>query len=388
MIFISAPPDRFGGVFLSRLRFPRNFFRLQAMIEKILRALEEKERELKRLEDRLGNPEIAGSPQFAELSRRYAKLSELLRKGEELRKLVRDLEEEREFLESAEDEGLKAELREEIRKGEERLEELLSEIKRDLLPERPEDQRNAIVEIRAGAGGEESALFAADLFRMYSRYAERKGWKVKVLDSHPTDLGGYKQITFVVEGKGAYGRLRYESGVHRVQRVPVTESSGRIHTSTATVAVLPEMEEVDVEIRPEDLKIETFRAGGPGGQHMQKNETAVRITHIPTGITVACQDERSQYQNKVQALRILRARLWELEERKRQRELQETRRRQIGTGDRSEKIRTYNFPQNRVTDHRINFTTYKLQEILDGDLDILTDPLFEAELEQELSRVG
>jgi len=370
------------------LRFPRNFFRLQAMLEKILRVLEEKERELKRLEDRLGDPEIAGSPRFAELSRRYAKLSELLRKGEELRKLMRDLEEEREFLESAEDEGLKAELREEIRKGEERLEELLSEIKRDLLPERPEDQRNAIVEIRAGAGGEESALFAADLFRMYSRYAERKGWKVKVLDSHPTDLGGYKQITFVVEGKGAYGRLRYESGVHRVQRVPVTESSGRIHTSTATVAVLPEMEEVDVEIRPEDLKIETFRAGGPGGQHMQKNETAVRITHIPTGITVACQDERSQYQNKVQALRILRARLWELEERKRQKELQETRRRQIGTGDRSEKIRTYNFPQNRVTDHRINFTTYKLQEILDGDLDILTDPLFEAELEQELSRVG
>ncbi len=370
------------------MRFPRNFFRLQAMLEKILRVLEEKERELKRLEDRLGDPEIAGSPRFAELSRRYAKLSELLRKGEELRKLMRDLEEEREFLESAEDEGLKAELREEIRKGEERLEELLSEIKRDLLPERPEDQRNAIVEIRAGAGGEESALFAADLFRMYSRYAERKGWKVKVLDSHPTDLGGYKQITFVVEGKGAYGRLRYESGVHRVQRVPVTESSGRIHTSTATVAVLPEMEEVDVEIRPEDLKIETFRAGGPGGQHMQKNETAVRITHIPTGITVACQDERSQYQNKVQALRILRARLWELEERKRQKELQETRRRQIGTGDRSEKIRTYNFPQNRVTDHRINFTTYKLQEILDGDLDILTDPLFEAELEQELSRVG
>ena len=192
----------------------------------------------------------------------------------------------------------------------------------------------------------------------------------------------------MVEGKGAYGRLRYESGVHRVQRVPVTESSGRIHTSTATVAVLPEMEEVEVEIRPEDLKIETFRAGGPGGQHMQKNETAVRITHIPTGITVACQDERSQYQNKVQALRILRARLWELEERKRQGELQEARRRQIGTGDRSEKIRTYNFPQNRVTDHRINFTTYRLQEILDGDLDILTDPLFEAELEQELSRVG
>lgn len=387
MIPSSAPgPPR--GRFSLCLRYPQNFFSLQAMLEKILGVLEEKERELKALEDRLGDPKIAGSPQFAELSRRYAKLSELLRKGRELRRLLRDLAEERELLETAEEGELKAELREEIRKGEERLKGLLYEIKRELVPERPEDRRNAIVEIRAGAGGEESALFAADLFRMYSRYAERKGWNVKVLDSHPTDLGGFKQITFVVEGKGAYGRLRYESGVHRVQRVPVTESSGRIHTSTATVAVLPEMEEVEVEIRPEDLKIETFRAGGPGGQHMQKNETAVRITHIPTGITVACQDERSQYQNKVQALRILRARLWELEERKRQGELQEARRRQIGTGDRSEKIRTYNFPQNRVTDHRINFTTYRLQEILDGDLDILTDPLFEAELEQELSRVG
>ncbi len=354
-------------------------------MEKILRILEDKGRELRELERKLGDPDVMGSPEYAELSRRYAKISELVRKGEELRALLAEMEEERELLEGTDDEALAAELREELRRDEERLSRLLSEIKRELVPERQEDQRNAIVEIRAGAGGEESALFAADLFRMYSRYAERKGWRVKVLDSHPTDLGGYKQITFVVEGQGAYGRLRYESGVHRVQRVPVTESSGRIHTSTATVAVLPEMEEVEVEIRPEDLKIETFRAGGPGGQHMQKNETAVRITHLPTGITVSCQDERSQYQNKVQALRILRARLWEIRERERQRELQETRRRQIGTGERSEKIRTYNFPQNRVTDHRINFTTYRLQEILDGDLDILTDPLLEAELEGELA---
>ena len=355
------------------------------MLEKILKILEEKERELRALEGRLGAPGAVGRAEYAVLSRRYAKLSELVRKGRELRALLAEMEEERELLEGAEDEALAAELREELRRDEERLGRLLAEIKRELVPERPEDRRNAIVEIRAGAGGEESALFAADLFRMYCRYAERKGWRVKVLDSHPTDLGGYKQITFVVEGKGAYGRLRYESGVHRVQRVPVTESSGRIHTSTATVAVLPEMEEVEVEIRPEDLRIETFRAGGPGGQHMQKNETAVRIAHLPTGITVSCQDERSQYQNKIQALRILRARLWEIRERERQRALQETRRRQIGTGDRSEKIRTYNFPQNRVTDHRINFTTHRLQEILDGDLDILTDPLFEAELERELA---
>ncbi len=349
-------------------------------LEKILKLLERKEAELAELERKLADPALAGTPEFAELSRRYGELLELVRKGRELRRLAQEVAEERELLETGEDQTLQEELRAALAQDEERLQRLLKEITEMLLPRRPEDDKNAIVEIRAGAGGEEAALFAADLFRMYVRYAERKGWKVKVLDSHPTDLGGYKQITFVVEGKGAYGRLRYESGVHRVQRVPVTESSGRIHTSTATVAVLPEMGEVEVEIRPEDLRIETFRAGGPGGQHMQKNETAVRITHIPTGITVSCQDERSQYQNKVQALRILRARLWEIRERERQRELQEKRRRQIGSGDRSEKIRTYNFPQNRVTDHRINFTTYRLQEVLDGDLDILTEPLFAAEL--------
>ncbi|HEC62914.1 MAG TPA: PCRF domain-containing protein, partial [Candidatus Acetothermia bacterium] len=223
-----------------------------------------------------------------------------------------------------------------------------------------------------------------DLFRMYSRYAERKGWKVRVLDSHPTPLGGYKQIVFAVEGKRAYGRLRYESGVHRVQRVPVTESGGRIHTSTATVAVLPEAEEVEVEINPDELKIETFRAGGPGGQHMQKNETAVRITHLPTGIVVACQDERSQHRNREQALRILRAKLRDIQERKRESELRETRRRQIGTGDRSEKIRTYNFPQSRVTDHRIGLTIYRLEDVLDGDLDLVIDPLLEEELARAL----
>ncbi len=354
------------------------------MFEKVLKALEQLEGELSELEKRLGDADIAGTKGYAELSRRYSWLSEVVSKGRKLRELLREMEEERELLEESPDGEFAEEIRKDLKRNEEEAQRLLKELVRELVPKRPEDERNAIVEIRAGAGGEESALFVADLFRMYSRYAERKGWKVKVLDSHPTDLGGYKQITFAVEGKGAYGRLRYESGVHRVQRVPVTESSGRIHTSTATVAVLPEMEEVDIEIRPEDLKIETFRAGGPGGQHMQKNETAVRITHIPTGITVSCQDERSQYQNKVQALRILRARLWEIKERERQRKLQETRRRQIGTGDRSEKIRTYNFPQNRVTDHRINFTTYRLQEVLDGDLDILTDPLFEAELERSL----
>lgn len=218
---------------------------------------------------------------------------------------------------------------------------------------------------------------------MYAKYAEKKGFRVRVLDSHPTDLGGFKQIVFAVEGPGAYGLFRYESGVHRVQRVPVTEASGRIHTSTATVAVLPEAEEVEVEIRPEDLKIETFRSSGPGGQHMQKNETAVRITHLPTGIVVTCQEERSQHRNKELALRVLRTKLRELEEQKKEAELREKRRRQIGTGERSEKIRTYNFPQNRVTDHRIDLTVYRLEDVLEGDLDLIVEPL----LSEEASRL-
>jgi peptide chain release factor 1 len=241
------------------------------------------------------------------------------------------------------------------------------------------------VEIRGGAGGGEAALFAGELFRMYSRYAERQGFAVRVMDTHPTPLGGFKQVVFAVEGEGAYGRLRYESGVHRVQRVPETEASGRIHTSTATVAVLPEAEEVEVEIRPDDLKMDTYRASGPGGQHMQKNETAVRITHVPTGIVVACQDERSQRRNRELALRVLRAKLWEIQEQERAHELREARRKQIGTGDRAEKIRTYNFPQTRVTDHRIGLTVHRLAEVLDGDLDQLIEPIFAAEVAESLA---
>lgn len=353
-------------------------------MEKLLGRLEKLEEELRAIERMLADPSAPSRPDFSELSQRYHRLREIVERGHALRKVLLDIAEEEEMLAWEEDEALRIELRDAIKRDQEKALALAHEIKLALAPTAPEDRRNAIVEIRAGAGGEESALFAAELFRMYVRYAERQGWKIKVMDSHPTPLGGQKQIVFAVEGTGAYGRLRYESGVHRVQRVPITEASGRIHTSTVTVAVLPEVEEVEVEIKPDDLEIETFRASGPGGQHMQKNETAVRITHLPTGIVVACQDERSQYRNREHALRLLRAKLHDLWERQRAAELREVRRRQIGTGERSEKIRTYNFPQSRVTDHRIDLTIYKLEEVLDGNLDLVIGPL----LEEEFSRTS
>jgi peptide chain release factor 1 len=244
-----------------------------------------------------------------------------------------------------------------------------------LLPRDKRDDRNVIVEIRAGTGGDEAALFATDLFRMYSRYAERRNWQVEILSENEIGIGGYKEVIFSVKGKGAFSRLKYESGVHRVQRVPVTESSGRIHTSTVTVAVLAEVEEVDIQIPESDIKVDIYRSAGAGGQNVQKNATAVRLTHIPTGIVVAVQDERSQLQNRLRAMGVLRARLYEMEEAKRQAELDQTRRSQVGTGERSEKIRTYNYPQNRVTDHRINVSSFNLPAVMDGDLDIFIDEL-------------
>lgn len=354
-------------------------------MEKLLAKVAEVEKELKELEKLLGDPASPSRPDFPELSRRYNRLRLIVEKGEEFRRVLQNIAEEEELLEEGVDEELERALRQELERDRERAEKLSKELQRLLVPPHPDDYKNAIVEIRAGAGGEEAALFAADLFRMYVKYAEKKGFNVRVLDSHPTDLGGYKEIVFAVEGPGAYGLFRYESGVHRVQRVPETEASGRIHTSTATVAVLPEAEEVEVEIKPEDLKIETFRSSGPGGQHMQKNETAVRITHIPTGIVVTCQEERSQHRNKELALRVLRTKLRELEEQRKEAELREKRRRQIGTGERSEKIRTYNFPQNRVTDHRINLTVYRLEDVLEGDLDLIVEPLLAEEAARLLS---
>jgi peptide chain release factor 1 len=261
-------------------------------------------------------------------------------------------------------------------------------LRRMLLPKDKRDSKNVIVEIRAGAGGDEAGIFAADLFRMYSRYAEEHGWKTDVLSAHDTGVGGYKEIIFEVRGKGAYSRLKFESGVHRVQRIPVTESQGRIHTSTATVAVLAEMDDVDIEINSDDLRIDVFRSGGAGGQNVQKNSTAVRITHLPTGIVVACQDERSQLQNKQRAMGILRAKLYDIEQERIRNEQEAARRSQVGSGDRSEKIRTYNYPQNRVTDHRIGMSNYNLPVVMDGDLDEFIDELATREEAERLQAIG
>ncbi len=320
----------------------------------------------------------------AELAKERAELEPIVQKAREYRQALQRLDEARLILEEG-DEELRALAKAEIEELEPQIARLEQEIKRLLLPKDPRDERNVIMEIRAGAGGEEAALFAADLFRMYTRYAERQGWKVEVLSSNETGLGGYKEITFLIKGKGAYSRLKYESGVHRVQRVPVTESQGRIHTSTATVAVLAEVDDVEIHIPDKDIKIEVYKSGGAGGQHVQKNATAVRITHLPTGIVVQCQDERSQLQNKQRAMSILRARLYELEEQKRRAELDATRRAQVGTGERSEKIRTYNFPQSRVTDHRINLSLYNLDAVLDGDLDPFIEELATREEAERLA---
>lgn len=280
--------------------------------------------------------------------------------------------------------------RDEIARLESELETQWDNLKRLLLPRDPNDDKNVIVEIRAGTGGEEAALFAAELYRMYARYADRHNWKAETLSSNETGIGGYKEIIFMLKGKGAYSRLKYESGVHRVQRVPVTESSGRIHTSTATVAVLPEVDEVEIAIPEKDIEIEVYRSAGAGGQNVQKNSTAVRIRHLPTGLVVQCQDERSQLQNKLRAMAILRARLYDIEQRKRTQEITDERRSQIGSAERSEKIRTYNFPQSRITDHRIDRSYYgfKMQTILEGELDELIDELATHDQAEKLQAAG
>ena len=336
------------------------------------------------LEKELSKPEVISDiKRYRDLSREHKELSEFNEIYTSYKKAKKDLEEAKSLLRSSDPE-LRSLAEEEVERLQSLIKSLEEKLKVFLVPKDPNDSKNVILEIRAGAGGEEAALFAADLFRMYQKYAEDKGWKISILSANRTGLGGYKEVIALIEGEGAYSRLKFESGVHRVQRIPVTESGGRIHTSTATVAVLPEADETDVEINPQDLKIETFRASGAGGQYVNTTETAVRITHLPTGIVVSCQDERSQFQNKQKALKILYAKLKDYYDRKKREEIAKERKEQVGTGERSEKIRTYNFPQNRVTDHRINLTLYKLQEVLEGKLDEIIDALKAKEIEERL----
>jgi peptide chain release factor 1 len=320
----------------------------------------------------------------AELNKERIDLEPLYNKAVEYRQALQQLE-EAQLLKDGDDQDLRILAEAEILALEQTISRVEAELKNMLLPKDKRDQRNVIMEIRAGTGGDEAALFAADLFRMYSRYAENRRWAIDVLSSSEIGIGGYKEIIFNVKGRGAYSRLKYESGVHRVQRVPVTESSGRIHTSTATVAVLAEVDEVEVEIPESDISIDVFRSSGAGGQNVQKNATAVRITHLPTGIVVACQDERSQLQNRMRAMSILRARLYEMEEEKRRLSIEEDRRSQVGTGERSEKIRTYNYPQSRVTDHRINMSTYNIAGFMAGNLDEFIDELSTRDESERLS---
>jgi peptide chain release factor 1 len=321
---------------------------------------------------------------IAELAKERSEIEAIVEKSRAYRSLLRQIEEARTLLN-----GDDAEMRDlaevELLEMEPQVELLEKELKGMLVPKDPRDDRNVIVEIRAGTGGDEAALFAADLFRMYSRYAERRHWKVEIISQSEIGIGGLKEISFNIKGKGAYSRMKFESGVHRVQRVPVTEAAGRIHTSTITVAVLAEVEDVDIQIPEKDIQIEVYRSAGAGGQNVQKNSTAVRLIHTPTGMVVAVQDERSQLQNKLRAMGILRARLYDMEQQKRQQELDDSRRSQIGTGERSEKIRTYNFPQNRVTDHRINLSTFNLPAVLDGDIDEFIDELSMREESERMS---
>lgn len=328
---------------------------------------------------------IADQDEYRKLMKEHSDLEEPVLKYREYRKVSSDIAEAKELLEEKLEKDFHEMVQSEMEEAQEKLEHIKKELKILLMPKDPNDEKNVIVEIRGGAGGEEAALFAGVLFRMYTRYAERKGWRAEIMDSNPTELGGFKEVVFSLQGRGAYSRLKFESGVHRVQRVPATESSGRIHTSTITVAVLPEVEDVDVDINPNDLQIDTYRAGGAGGQHINKTESAIRITHIPSGIVVTCQDERSQHKNKDKAMKVLRSKLYKAAQEQQDSEVAQARKSQVGTGDRSERIRTYNYPQGRVTDHRIGLTLYKLDSILDGDIDEIIDALITTDQSERLS---
>lgn len=347
--------------------------------------LEAQEKRFEALGDLIAQPEVYNDfQQVQALSQERAGLEDMVRKYRNYKSATNAIEDTQAMIDQGLDAEMLAMAKDELNELKSAQEKLLEELRVGLLPRDENEDKDAIVEIRAGTGGDEAALFAADLYRMYFRYAQTKVWQIEIIDSNQNEVGGFKEVIFEVKGKGAYGHLKYERGVHRVQRVPVTEASGRIHTSTATVAVLPEVEDVDVQINQEDLRIDIFRSGGAGGQNVNKLSTAVRITHVPTGIVAVCQDERSQLRNKLKAMAVLRSRLYDIEQRKQQEEVTEERRSQIGSGERSEKIRTYNFPQDRLTDHRINLSLHGLQKILDGDLDKLVDALATEEQARQL----
>ena len=346
------------------------------------------EERFKELEVNIADPEvIANQEQWRVMCKEHSDLAPIVAKYKEYKDLTDNIAQAKEMLE---DGGLDKEEKEmiedEISSSKNRIEQVSEELKILLLPKDPNDDKNVIVEIRGGAGGDEAALFAADLMRMYAMYAETKRWKCEILSTSETDIGGYKEVSFAINGEGAYSRLKFESGVHRVQRIPSTESGGRIHTSTVTVAVLPEVEDVEVEIHPNDLRIDVFRAGGPGGQCVNTTDSAVRITHIPTGVVVSCQDEKSQHKNKDKAMKILRSRVYDIFLQQQNDAISAERKSQVGTGDRSERIRTYNFPQGRVTDHRIGLTLHRLEAILNGDLDEIIDALITTDQSEKLKQ--
>ena len=344
--------------------------------------LEELEKKFEELNNKIMDPAIISDrEQYGKIMKEHSDLEPIIAKYREYKSVQKNLEDSKELMNDPEMKDL-AEA--EMLEAKEKIPQLEEELKILLIPKDPDDDKNVICEIRAGAGGDEAALFAGELFRMYSMYCEKNHWKVEILNENATELGGYKEISFMVKGNGAYSRLKYESGVHRVQRVPETETSGRIHTSTASVSVLPEVEDVDITINPSDIKMEVFRASGAGGQHVNKTSSAVRLIHIPTGIVAECQTERSQFQNKDYAMKLLQSRLYSIEKEKRDSEIDSARRSQIGNADRSEKVRTYNFPQGRITDHRIGFSTFRFQNFLDGDLDEMIDNLTAADTAEKL----
>ena len=353
-------------------------------IEPKLKALEQ---DFMDIERRMSDPAVLSDPrELQSLGKRRAQLEPVVEKYREYRATLAGIEEARELLKGGDPE-MAALAQDELDALEPKVEGFTDELRLLLLPRDPNDEKSVVVEVRAGTGGEEAALFAADLFRMYNRFCERQHWRMEVIDSNETGIGGYKEITFRIDSNGAYSKLKFESGVHRVQRVPVTEASGRIHTSAATVAVLPEADDVEVDIRAEDLKIDTYRSSGAGGQHVNMTDSAVRITHLPTGLVVTCQDERSQIKNRAKAMAYLKTKLYDLEQQKQASEQASERRGQIGSGDRSERIRTYNFPQNRITDHRINLTLYRLDAYLDGDLYEMMDAMTLADQTEKLQHM-